>query len=370
MQYSLSGNLSSLFSISQSGNITWSNPSQLPTQEAYQLQVIVRQNCSSLVMSLSTDIIITIRNFSVSILESTTNSSPTDNAIIYAIIASVAAFILIVIAIVFIILYYRIQRAKHRVPSFFKSHKHAPAQGLSFLKSKSPLNDSSPYTLGVRDDDSSNSSSDRTLSSPINNRLLSGHYKVAEPPTNATIEELLSSYDNRSTSSSSGSSGIGDHVISTSVGSFRTTVRETNDQQQLDTINEDMQWFNNNQRKRWCLTDLGHQIIPEDSMDIISESHEVDHRLRQNTNVCLICLNSKSINHVCSHSCSLLSNTSINLFFCSSSSSSSGSTATVAACRQQTTTTKPTTTTMVEVGSNSYNSNNYAPFSPTAATHC
>ncbi|CAF0944633.1 unnamed protein product [Rotaria sordida] len=349
VQYSLVGQSSSLFSISQTGNITWSNPSNLPTQEAYQFQVIVKQNCSSLIMNISTDIIITIRNFPSSILTTTTttiSSSRIDNSTIYAIIGGVGAFILIVIAILFIIIYYRIQRAKHRVPPFFKIRKHSPAQGLSFFKSKSPLSNSSPYTLGVRDDDSSNSSSDQTSSSPMNNRLLSGHYKVSELPVNTTIEELLSSYDNRSTSSSSSSSGIGDHGISTNIGSFRTTIRETNDHQQLDTINEDIQWVNNNnqqqQQQLRRLNGLRHQIIPDDSMDIISESHEVDNRLRQNTNACLTCLNSNSINHVCSCSCSLLSNTSIHLLLSSSSSSSSGSTTTVAACQQQTTTTTTT----------------------------
>ncbi|CAF5171586.1 unnamed protein product, partial [Rotaria magnacalcarata] len=124
------------------------------------------------------------------------------------------------------------------------------AQGLSFFKSKSPLSDSSPYTLGVRDDDSSNSSSDQTSSSPINNRLLSGHYKVSDLPVNTTIEELLSSYDNRSTSSSSSSSGIGDHITPANIGSFRTTIRETNDHLQLDTINEDLQWVNSSQQQQ------------------------------------------------------------------------------------------------------------------------
>ncbi|CAF3352247.1 unnamed protein product [Rotaria sp. Silwood1] len=275
VQYSLVGQSSSLFSISQTGNITWSNPSNLPTQEAYKFQVIVKQNCSSIVMNISTDIIITIRNFPSSVLTTTISSSRIDNSTIYAIIGGVGAFILIVIAILFIIIYYRIQRAKHRVPPFFKIRKHSPAQGLSFFKSKSPLSNSSPYTLGVRDDDSSNSSTDQISSSPINNRLLSGHYKVSELPVNTTIEELLSSYDNRSTSSSSSSSGVGDHGISTNIGAFRTTIRETNDPQQLDTINEDIQWVNSNQQQQQrLLNGLRHQIIPEDSMDIISESHE------------------------------------------------------------------------------------------------
>ncbi|CAF2796273.1 unnamed protein product [Rotaria sp. Silwood2] len=365
VQYSLVGQSSSLFSISQTGNITWSNPFNLPTQEAYQFQVIVKQNCSLIIMNISTNIIITIRNFPSSILTTTMSSSSNDNSTIYAIIGGVGAFILIVIAILFIIIYYRIQRAKHRVPPFFKIRKHSPAQGLSFFKSKSPISNLSPYTLGVRDDDSSNSSSDQTSSSPINNRLLSGHYKVTELPVNTTIEELLSSYDNRSTSSSSSSSGIGDHGISTNIGAFRTTIRETNDPQQLDTINEDIQWVNSNQQQQRRLNGLRHQIISEDAMDIISESHEVDNRLKQNTNACLTCLNSNLINHVCSCSYSLLSNTSIHLLLSSSSSSSSGSTTTVAACQQQT-----TTSTTVEVGPNSFTSYDYARFSPIDATRC
>jgi hypothetical protein len=367
VQYFLNGPYNSLFSISQTGNITWSNPSNPPTQEAYQFEVIVQQNCSSLIMNISTDVILTIHNFpSSSILTTTKNSSGIDNSTIYAIIGGVGGFILIIIAILFIIIYYNIQRAKHRVPPFFKIRKHSPAHGLAFFKSKSPLNDSSPYTLGVRDDDSSNSSTDQTISSPMNNHRLSGHYKVNELPVNTTIEELLSSYDNRSTSSSSNSSGIGDHMLSTNTGSFRTTIRETNDHQQLDTINEDIQWFNNNnnQQKRHS-NSLRNPIIPEDSMDIISESHEVDNRLRENTNAFLTCLNSNSINHVCSFSCSSLSNTSTDLLLSSSSSSSSGSTTTVAACQQQT-----TTTTTVEVGPNSFCSYNYAEFNPIAATRC
>ncbi len=365
MQYILNGQSSSLFSISQLGNITWSNPLIPPIQEVYQFTVIVQQNCSTLIITISTDIIVTIRNFPSTIITSTMSSSRIDNGTIYAIIAGVGAFILIVIAVLFVIIYYNIQRVKHRVPPFFQVRKHSPAQGLAFFKSKSPLSDSSPYTLGVRDDDSSNSSSDQTSSSPINNRLLSGHYKVNELPVNTTIEELLSSYDNRSTSSSSNSSGIGDHIISTNTGSFRTTIRETNDHQQLDTINEDIQWVNNNQQHDRCVNGLRHQVIPEDSMDIISESHEVDYKLRQNTNACLNCLNSNSINHVCSISYSSLSSSSTHLLFSSSSSSSSGSTTTVADCQQQT-----TTTTTVEVGPNSFCSSNYARFSPTAATRC
>jgi hypothetical protein len=365
VQYFLNGQYSSLFSISQIGNITWSNPLNPPTQEAYQLSVVVQQNCSSLIMNISTNIIITIRNFPSTAITSTTSSSRIDNSAIYAIIASVGAFILIVVAVLFIIIYYNIQRAKHRVPSFFNIRKHSPAQGLAFFKSKSPLSNLAPYTLGVRDDDSSNSSnSDQTSSSPINNRLLSGHYKVNEPPINTTIEELLSSYDNRSTSSSSSSSAVADHIISGNAGSFRTTIRESNDHQQLDTINEDIQWVNHNQQQRHP-NGLRHQIIPEDAMDIISESHEVDNRLKQNTNACLTCLNSNSINHVCSFSCSSLSNTSTHLLLSSSSSSSSGSTTTVAACQQQT-----TTTTTVEVGPNRFCSSDYVRFSPIAATRC
>ncbi|CAF4354064.1 unnamed protein product [Rotaria socialis] len=338
VQYAVANQSNTFFTISQLGIIKWSNSLNPPTQAVYRFQVTVQQNCSSLFMNASADIIITINNFPSSTLP-TASSSQIDNSTIYAIIAGVAAFILIVIAILFVIIYYRIQRAKHRVPPFFKIRTHSPAQGLSFFKSKSPLSDSSPYTLGVRDDDSSNSSSDQTSSSPINNRLLSGHYKVSDLPVNTTIEELVSSYDNRSTSSSSSSSGIGDHVIPANIGSFRTTIRETNDHLQLDTINEDLQWVNSSQQQQRRLNSSRHQIMPEDNMDIISESHEVDFRLRQNTNACLTCLNSNSINHVCSSSCSLLSNTSIHLLLSASSSSSSGSTTTVGACQQQTTAT-------------------------------
>jgi len=271
VQYIILGQYISLFSISRTGNLTWLNFPSPPAQEAYQFPITVQQICSSLIMNISTDIIITIRNFPSNLLTSTLNTSRIDNSTTYAIIASVSAFILIVIAILFIIIYYNIQRAKHRVPPFFKIRQNSSAQGLSFFKSKSPINESSPYTLGVRDDDSSHSS-DHTTSSPVNNRLLSGHYKVSEPPINTTIEELLSTYDNRSTSSSSSSSGICDQAISTNTGSFRTTIRETNDHQQLDTINEDVQWVNNQQQKRSSC--LRNQITPEDSMDIISESHE------------------------------------------------------------------------------------------------
>ena len=320
-------------------------------------------------MNISTDVIITIRNFPSNILKSTIDKTQTDNSTTYAIIASVSAFILIVIAILFIIIYYNIQRAKHRVPPFFKIRQSSSAQGISFLKSKSPIKDSSPYTLGVRDDDSSNSS-DQTTASPANNR---GHYKVTEPPVSTTIEELLSTYDNRSTSSSSSSSGICDRAISTNIGSFRATIRETNDYKHLDTINENIQWVNNQQQQQQCQRRsniLKHQTIPEDSMDIISESHEVDKKLKKNTNICLACLNSnRSINHVCSYCYSLLSSTSTHLLLSSSSSSSSsGSTTTIDACRQQTATTTTTTTT-VEVGSNSFSYYN-AQFSPIAATRC
>ncbi|CAF2055605.1 unnamed protein product [Rotaria magnacalcarata] len=360
VQYALADQSSTFFTISQLGIIAWSDPSNPPRQAVYRFQVTVQQNCSSLFMNASADIIITINNFPSSTLP-TASSSRIDDSTIYAIIAGVGAFILIVIAILFVIIYYRIQRAKHRVPPFFKIRKHSPAQGLSFFKSKSPLSDSSPYTLGVRDDDSSNSSSDQTSSSPINNRLLSGHYKVSDLPVNTTIEELLSSYDNRSTSSSSSSSGIGDHITPANIGSFRTTIRETNDHLQLDTINEDLQWVNSSQQQQQQqrrLNSLRHQIMPEDNMDIISESHEVDFRLRQNTNACLTCLNSNSINHVCSCSCSLLSNTSIHLLLSASSSSSSGSTTTVAACQQQT-----TTTTTVESSISGVATDNGAPAS-------
>jgi len=369
VQYYLNGTYNSLFSISALGNLTWSNPSTAPTQETYQTNLIVQQNCSSLILLRSTNIFITIRNFPTNIATSTISSSRLDNSTIYAIIASVGAFILIIIAVLFIIIYYKIQRAKHRVPPFFQIRKRSPAHGLTFLKSRSPLNDSSPYTLGVRDDDSSNSTtSDQTMSSPLNNRLLSGHYKVNEPPMNTTIEELLSSYDNRSTSSSSSSSGLNDHILSTNIGSFRTTIRESNDHPHLDTINEDIQWVNNHQQQR-RVNGLKHSfVMPEDSMDIISESHEVDNTkdLRVFTNACLNCLNSNSINHVCSSfSCSSLLSTSTHLLFSSSSSSYSGSTTTVAACQQTT-----TTTSTVEVGPNRSCSLSHAQFSPNASTRC
>ncbi|CAF4046492.1 unnamed protein product [Rotaria sp. Silwood2] len=343
VQYFILDQHNSLFSISQTGNLTWLNSSNPPTQEAYQFQITVQQICSSLIMNISTDVIITIRNFPSYTITSTINTSQLDNSTTYAIIASVGAFILIIIAILFIIIYYNIQRAKHRVPPFFKTRQNSSAQGLSFFKSKSPINESSPYTLGVRDDDSSHSS-DHTTSSPLNNRLLSGHYKVSEPPINTTIEELLSTYDNRSTSSSSSSSGICDQAISTNIGAFRTTIRETNDHQQLDTINEDIQWINNQQQQQQQQkrrsNSLRHQMLSEDSMDIISESHEVDNKFEKNTNACFACFNSNnSINHMCSHCYSLLSSTSTHLLLSSSSSSSSGSTTTIDACRQHTTTT-------------------------------
>ena len=313
-------------------------------------------------MNISTDIIITIHNFPSNLLTSTITTSQTDNSTTYAIIASVSAFILVVIAILFIIIYYNIQRAKHRVPPFFKIRQNSAAQGLSFFKSKSPINESTAYTLGVRDDDSSHSS-DQTTSSPVNNRLLSGHYKVSEPPINTTIEELLSTYDNRSTSSSSSSSGICDQAIANNTGSFRTTVRESNDHQQLDTINENIQWVNQQEKRP---KHLRNEIIAEDTMDIISESHEVEKNSDQMTNACFACINSNHhINpHVCSHCYTLLSSTSTHLLLSSSSSSSSGSTAAVDACRQPT-----TTATTVEVGSNSFSYYN-AQFSPIAATRC
>ncbi len=364
MQYIILGQYKSLFSISKTGNLTWVNSSNRPTQEAYQFQIIVKQICSLLIMNISTNIIITIRNFPSNINTSIINTSRIDNSTTYAIIASVSAFILIIIAILFIIIYYNIQRAKHRVPPFFKIHQNSSPQGLAFFKSKSPINETSAYTLGVRDDDSTHSS-DPTTSSPVNNRLLSGHYKVNEPPINTTIEELLSTYDNRSTSSSSSSSGICDQAISTNTGSFRTTIRETNEHQQLDTINEDKQWVNNQQQQQHS-NNLRNQIIAEDSMDIISESHEVEKIINKNTNACFACFNSNHsiINHMCSHCYSLLSSTSTHLLLSSSSSSSSGSTTTVDACRQPT-----TTTTTVEVGSNSFSYYN-AQYSPIDATRC
>ena len=363
MQYFILGPHKSLFSISSSGNLTWLNSSNHPTQGVYQFPILVQQICSILIMNISTDVFLTIRNFPNNQQTSTINTSRMDNSTTYAIIASVSAFILIVIAILFIIIYYNIQRAKHRVPPFFKiRQKSSAAQGLAFFKTKKPIHEpSSPYTLGVRDDDSSHSS-DQTTSSPVNNRLLSGHYKVNEVAINPTIEELLSTYDNRSTSSSSSSSVQCDQPITTNPGSFRTTVRETNDHQQLDTINEDIQWVNNQQQRR--TNNLRHQIIPEDSMDIISESHEVEKKTNNCTNACFACSNSNySINHVCSHCYSLLSSTSTHLLLSSSSSSSSGSTTTVDACRQQ------TTTTTVEVGSNGFSYYN-AQFTPIDATRC
>ena len=212
-------------------------------------------------------------------------------------------------AILFIVLYYHIQRAKHRVPPFFKTRNSSSPKGLTFLRSKKSLSPSSPYTLDVRDDDSSNStSSDQTTSSPIQNRLLSGHYKVTEPPINTTIEELLSSYDNRSTSSSSSSSTPPGQQILTNnhPGAFRSPLR---DNHQLDTINEDRQWISNNPRfpvPRMAMT-------PEDSMDIISESHEVEkkHRLLAN-HAYVTCLNSNASYP------SLLTNKSTHLLICSS----------------------------------------------------
>lgn len=272
----------SLFSLTPTGNLTWSNPSLIPSQSAYELRVVAQQNCSSLLQTISKDIIVNFRNLpSSTVAPSTNTSAGMDSTTVYAIIAGVAAFILIVMAILFIVLYYRIQRAKHRVPPFFQSHKHSPAHGLAFLKSKSPLSPSSPYILDVRDDDSSNStSSDRTTSSPLHNRLLSGHYKVTEPPVNTTIEELLSSYDNRSTSSSSSSSGLGDQIFSPSLlGTFRPGSRV--DPQQLDTINEDLQWMNTSSRP---LNSSRVSRPSDDAMDIISESHEVEHRRELLTN--------------------------------------------------------------------------------------
>ncbi|UJR35212.1 hypothetical protein I4U23_027979 [Adineta vaga] len=274
VQYTILGSFNSLFSISSTGNLTWLNTSTSSIQEAYQFQILIQQICSTLKMNLSTDVIVTIRNFQSNIYPTSTiaTSRSMDNSTTYAIIASVSAFILIIIAILFIIIYYNIQRAKHRVPPFFKIHQNSSAQGISFLKSKTPIIESSPYALGVRDDDSSNSS-EQTTSSPINNRLLSGHYKVSEPPINTTIEELLSTYDNRSTSSSSSSSDISDRPATTNTGSFRTTIRESTEHPHLDTINEDKQWVNNQQQKRSL--DLRRPVISEDAMDIISESHEV-----------------------------------------------------------------------------------------------
>lgn len=361
MQYFILGQNTSLFSISRTGNLTWFNSAIPPSQEVYQFPVLVQQICSTLIMNISTDIIITVRHFPSNSLTSTINTSRTDNSTTYAIIASVSAFILVVVAILFIIIYYNIERAKHRVPPFFKVRQNSTAQGLSFFKSKTPINESTAYTLGVRDDDSLHSS-DQTTSSPVNNRLLSGHYKVSEPPINTTIEELLSTYDNRSTSSSSSSSGMCDQAITTNAGSFRTTIREAIDHQPLDTINENIPWVNNQSDKH--PNPMRNQVIAEDSMDIISESHEVEKNSNKSTNACHACINSNH-NHVCSHLSILFSSTSTHLLLSSSSSSSSsGSTTTVDACRQST-----TTATTVEVGSNSF-SYSHAQFSPIAATRC
>lgn len=354
------GQTEPFFSVSNTGNLTWRNTSIAPTREAYQFQVLVQQTCSSLVMNVTNDIIVTIRNFPSITQSSIIDTSRTDNSTTYAIIASVGAFILIVMAILFIIIYYNIQRAKHRVPPFFKIRQHSSAQGLSFFKSKSPINESSPYTLGVRDDDSSHTS-EQTASSPTNNRLLSGHYKVSEPPANTTIEELLSTYDNRSTSSSSSSSGTCDIPIATNPGSFRTTIRESTDHQQLDTINEDSPWMNNQQR-RVNLTKM--PMISDDTIDIISESHEVDCSLEIDTNACLACSKSKSVNHACSSCCSL-SSTSTHFLFSSSSSSLSGSTTVVDCHRQQAT----PAATSYEVGAVSFRLSN-PPYSQIAATRC
>ena len=275
-QFFLDASSSNVFSIGSNGNLTWRNPSVGPTQGAYEIQVVLQQSCSSiLIRNISTKIIVTFRNFPSSTTVATTSrSSGIDNSTIYAIIGGVAGFILIVIAILFIVLYYHIQRAKHRVPPFFKTSKSSSPKFLTFRKSKNLISSSSP--LDVRDDDSSNSSSsDQTTSSPIQSRLLSQRYKVTDPPINTTIEELLSSYDNRSTSSSSSSSGPpGQIPISNHPGAFRSPLRDSH---QLDTINEDRPWMSNDPR----LFPLPRMIIPsEDAMDIISESHEVENKSR------------------------------------------------------------------------------------------
>ena len=370
VQYFLRGQSTSLFSISSTGNLTWSNSSIHPSREAYQFQIFLQQICLSLIRNISTDVIVTIRNFPSTTISSSITNARSDNTTTYAIIATVSGVILVIIATLFIVIYYNIQRAKHRVPPFFKIRQNSSAQGLSFFKSKSPINESSPYTLGVRDDDSSHGS-EQTASSPVNNRLLSGHYKVSEPPVNTTIEELLSTYDNRSTSSSSSSSTGGcDQNIATNPGSFRTTVRESTDHSQLDTINEDAQWMNNHSQQNLTtrrIPTLRHPMINEDAMDIISESHEVENRLRHLTNACLACSKHPNLlSHVCSHCYVLNSSTFTHLLFSSSSSSSSssGSTTPVDACRQQT-----TTATTFEVGANSYSYSN-ASFNSTAATRC
>ena len=371
VQYFLRGQSTSLFAVSPTGNLSWSNASINPTREAYQFQVLVQQVCLSLIRNISTDVIVTIRNFPSTTSSSAITSGRSDSSTTYAIIATVGGVILVIVATLFIVIYYNIQRAKHRVPPFFKIRQNSSAQGLSFFKSKSPINESSPYTLGVRDDDSSHGS-EQTASSPVNNRLLSGHYKVSEPPVNTTIEELLSTYDNRSTSSSSSSSTGGcEPNIATNPGSFRTTVRESTDHATLDTINEDAQWMNNHLQGGGTaarrLPTLRHPMLNEDAMDIISESHEVEERLRRSTNACLACSTHSNplLSHLCSHCYALNPSTFTHLLFSSSSSSSSsGSTTTVGACRQQT-----TTATTFEVGANSFSYSN-ASFDSTAATRC
>jgi hypothetical protein len=322
LQYSLAGSLRSYFTISQTGVLFWSNlQSTIPIQGAYELGIVVQQNCSSLQRNISTTIIITYRNLSSTstiALLSTTSSSRIDDRTLYAIIGSISAFLLLVIvAMIFIVLYYHIQRAKHRSPTFFKY--------------KTSAHSTSPYPLDVRDDDSSNgTNSHRTMSSPMHNRLLAGHYKVSETPINTTVEDLLSSYDNRSTSTSSSSSARHVHAMSSNGGQdlFRAL---RHDQPALDTINENRTWINGNVRP---FTDSSVPMSPEESMDIISESHEVDKHRQQLTNA----THSTALNLPCCCHCRCLSLqhlsiTSTNPSICSSTDLTISS---LSACRYRT----------------------------------
>ncbi|CAF0944340.1 unnamed protein product [Didymodactylos carnosus] len=293
------------FTISSSGSLRYSSTT-FPTTDVYQMRVIAYQLClnSSRTTTSSVDITITVKNFPTASTQSpVTTTTKTDQSTLYAIIASVIGFIFIVLASMIIIIYYKIQRARRRVPPFFTQKPRSQAQGL-FFKSKTPLDEqqTSPYTLDVRDDSSSgtprifhhSSSNDENG----HQRLLSGRYKVNEPPllpssysshyhtTRAsTLEDLLSSYDNRSSTPESNSS-VETSTIAHRPGSFRTTlsIREPdfnfgNDHQQhqissptiLGTINEDTGLNQqNNQHHR-----IHRPLRPtEDSMDIISESHE------------------------------------------------------------------------------------------------
>ncbi|CAF0985748.1 unnamed protein product [Didymodactylos carnosus] len=306
--------INQLFTINSLGSLRYSSTS-LPTREAYQMRVNVLQLClnSSTTSMSNADITVTVKNFLSTNTQSQIIATKTDQSTLYAVIASVIGFVFIVLASMIIIIYYKIQRARRRVPPFFKQKSRSQAQGL-FFKSKTPLGDqqTSPYTLDVRDDDS-NSITPRLSpdsgifhhsSSNVENghqRLLSGHYKVSEPPmlssshsshhhhTNRTptLEDLLSTYDNRSSTSESSSSAE-TPTIAHRPGSFRTTlsIREPdfnfndNHHQQhqlptstiLDTINEDTAWEQQNNQHHRSYRPLR---PAEDSMDIISESHEV-----------------------------------------------------------------------------------------------